>query len=119
MSGASTWTGSTSPAIRSRRIGADLVISTEVAEHLPESAADRFVELLTSVAPAAVVTAALPGSGGKDHVNEQPNAYWVAKFAARGFTLHEELTTRLRDEWRDAGVDQVFYKSLMIFRQRA
>jgi hypothetical protein len=89
-----------------------------VAEHLPESAADRFVELLTAVAPAAVVTAALPGSGGKDHVNEQPNTYWVAKFAARSFKLDDGLATRLRHEWRDAGVDEVFYKSLMIFRRQ-
>jgi SAM-dependent methyltransferase len=97
---------------------ADVAVSTEVAEHLPESAADRFVELLTALAPFAVVTAALPGSGGKDHVNEQPNEYWVAKFAARGFDHDFELALRLRDEWRAAGVDDVFHKSLMIFRRR-
>jgi SAM-dependent methyltransferase len=95
---------------------ADIAVSTEVAEHLPESAADRFVELLTALAPVTVLTAALPGSGGKDHVNEQPNAYWVAKFATRGFRSDEELAARLRDEWRAGGADEVFWKSLMIFR---
>jgi SAM-dependent methyltransferase len=95
---------------------ADVVVSTEVAEHLPESAADRFVQLLTTLAPAAVVTAAPPGSGGKDHVNEQPAEYWVAKFGARGFEYRRELSLRLRAQWRDAGVDEAFFKSLMIFR---
>jgi SAM-dependent methyltransferase len=95
---------------------AELAISTEVAEHLPESSADRFVELLTTLAPVVVVTAALPGSGGKDHVNEQPNEYWIEKFASREFAYSRELTMRLRDEWRDHGVAETFFRSLMIFR---
>lgn len=94
---------------------ADLVLSTEVAEHLPESSADRFVALLTTLAPIAVVTAALPGSRGKDHVNEQPNDYWIAKFSARRFTYERELTMRLRDEWPADGVAETFFRSLMVF----
>lgn len=95
---------------------ADVAVSTEVAEHLPESASERFVELLTSVAPVVVMSAALPGTGGKDHVNEQPSEYWIAKFAARGFAHDRALGARVREEWRDAGVDPIYFKSLMIFR---
>jgi SAM-dependent methyltransferase len=95
---------------------ADLAISTEVAEHLPESSADRFVELLTTLAPAVAVTAALPGSRGKDHVNEQPNEYWIEKFRAAEFAYDRALTMRLRDEWRDHGVADTFFRSLMVFR---
>jgi SAM-dependent methyltransferase len=95
---------------------ADLVVSTEVAEHLPESSADRFVDLLTTLAPIAVVTAALPGSGGKDHVNEQPNEYWIAKFAARRFEYEHGLTIRLRRDWEADGVAETFFRSLMSFR---
>jgi hypothetical protein len=91
-------------------------VSTEVAEHLPETAASRFVELLTALAPCAVVTAALPGSSGKDHVNEQPNEYWIEKFAERGFVFERDLAMRLRREWRLGGVDEAFYKSVMVFR---
>ena len=94
---------------------ADVVVSTEVAEHLPEAAAGRFVELLATLAPVALVTAALPGSGGKDHVNEQPNEYWIEKFAARGRHCDRELAERLRAEWRAAGVDEAFFKSVMVF----
>jgi SAM-dependent methyltransferase len=95
---------------------ADVAVSTEVAEHLPQSASERFVELLTAVAPVVLMSAALPGTGGKDHVNEQPSEYWIAKFAARGFQHDRALSTRLREEWRDAGVDPIYFKSLMIFR---
>ena len=95
---------------------ADVVVSTEVAEHVPESAGQVLVEIMTSVAPAAVFTAAMPGSSGRGHVNEQPNEYWIARFAERGFAYDSELGTRLRAEWRSAGVDEAFFTSLMIFR---
>jgi SAM-dependent methyltransferase len=95
---------------------ADLVVSTEVAEHLAESSADRYVDLLTTLAPIVIVTAAVPGSRGKDHVNEQPNEYWIAKFEERGFAYDFELTMRMRDEWRADGVAETFFRSLMIYR---
>ena len=97
---------------------AGVVVSTEVAEHLDRESADRFVELLTTLAPIAVVTAALPGQGGTDHVNEQPSEYWIEKFEARGFAFDGDLSTRLRAEWRDAGVEEFLCSSLMIFRDQ-
>ena len=59
---------------------ADLVLSTEVAEHLPERCADAYVDLLAEIADTVLMTAAVPGQGGADHVNEQPNDYWIKKF---------------------------------------
>jgi SAM-dependent methyltransferase len=96
---------------------ADLVVSTEVAEHLPKQVADRFVDLLCALAPVTVVTAALPGASGKDHVNLQPNEYWIAKFEDRGSAYDRELALRLREEWSAAGVDEAFFGSLMVFRR--
>ena len=63
----------------------DLVISTEVAEHLRSGNADAFVDNLVRHAKSAVFfTAAVPGQGGVGHVNEQPKAYWREKFERRG-----------------------------------
>lgn len=98
---------------------ADVVVSTEVAEHLQASAAERFAELLTTLGPVVVLSAAPPGSSGKDHVNEQPNEYWIARLAGRGFAYDRELALRLREEWRAAGVDEAFHQSLMVFRASA
>jgi hypothetical protein len=53
------------------RLTADLVLSIEVAEHLPGAWADRYVNFLYEIAKRAIViTAAIPGQGGTDHVNE-------------------------------------------------
>ena len=94
---------------------ADVVVSTEVAEHLPSSCADRFVDLLTSISENIVLSAALPGSGGNDHVNEQPNEYWIGKLRRRGYHFDRERSEHWRRRWREAGVAGCFARSVMIF----
>ncbi len=63
----------------------DLAICLEVAEHIPKENADQLLKLLTSLAPVVCFSAAIPGQGGANHVNEQWPDYWSAKFADRGF----------------------------------
>jgi trans-aconitate methyltransferase len=97
----------------------DLVVSTEVAEHLPEHCADRFVEMLTTISNRTILlTAATPGEkGGTDHVNEQPTAYWIEKMRAKGFNLDEPLSSQLQSLWKERGVAHCFWSSLMIFNK--
>jgi SAM-dependent methyltransferase len=98
-------------------IKADVAISTEVAEHLPEKCADRFVDVLVSIAQSAIIlTAAVPSAGGTDHVNEQPNEYWIAKMEQRGARLDDDLTRRWRTEWSRAWVAHCFASAVMVFR---
>lgn len=74
----------------------DLVQSLEVAEHLPASAADTFVDNLVRHAQGFILfSAAPPGQGGEFHVNEQPYEYWRKKFAARGYVACDCLRPRL------------------------
>ncbi len=63
----------------------DLAVSIEVAEHLPAEAADAFCDALVSAADLVVFSAAIPGQGGDNHVNEQKPRYWVDKFWQRDF----------------------------------
>ncbi len=96
----------------------DVAVSMEVAEHLPRRFADRYVDLLTHLSPVIVLTAAPPGQGGTNHVNEQPPSYWVSKFQQRSFTHAEELSQRWRESWKAAGdVDDMYQQNLMVFRQ--
>jgi SAM-dependent methyltransferase len=96
----------------------DVAVSMEVAEHLPEKIADRYVEILTRMAPIIVFTAAPPGQGGIDHVNLQPPRYWIMKFYQRGFRHAEELTQGWRDKWKTAGdVESWYYENLLIFQK--
>ena len=98
----------------------DVAISMEVAEHLPEDAAARYTDLLTRVSRIVVFTAAPPGQGGTDHVNEQPAAYWTVKFRERGFQHAEDQSRQWRDRWRKAGdVERWYYQNLMIFKRQS
>jgi SAM-dependent methyltransferase len=94
----------------------DLVISLEVAEHLPARVAGRFVALLTRAGAPVVLTAAPPGQGGTDHVNEQPRAYWVALFRAHGFDFDVETTAALSAGWKAAGATWWYHQNVMVFR---
>ncbi len=95
----------------------DVVISMEVAEHLPEPIADRYVDLIAKLGKNIVLTAATPGQGGTDHVNEQPHEYWIAKFEQRDRILDWTLTSSWRAAWRDSGhVQSWYYNNLLVFR---
>jgi SAM-dependent methyltransferase len=74
----------------------DLVCSLEVAEHLPLSSADGFVESLTRAAPVVVFSAAIPYQGGLHHINEQWQSYWATKFAGRGYIALDFIRPTIR-----------------------
>lgn len=103
---------------RFKQMSADLVISTEVAEHLPAACADGYVDLLCTIAHRYVVlTAAPPGQGGTDHVNEQPNSYWIEKFRAHGVRFLDPQTRAFRQEWASSGVDSARANNVMVFEK--
>lgn len=63
----------------------DLVLSLEVAEHLPHSRADSFVGDLCALGDAVLFSAAIPGQGGQEHVNEERQSVWAERFMQHGF----------------------------------
>ncbi len=63
----------------------DLAISLEAAEHVEQIFADTIVKNLTNASDVILFSAAIPGQGGTNHVNEQPPQYWAKKFANYGF----------------------------------
>ena len=69
----------------------DLVQSLEVAEHLPLAKAEQFVDTLTAHGSRVLFSAAVPGQGGENHLNEQPLGYWRAIFRKRGYAAIDYL----------------------------
>lgn len=69
----------------------DLVLSLEVAEHIEPASADVFVQNLVSAGKVIVFSAAVPGQGGQNHVNEQWLLYWKEKFLQHDFVVHDVL----------------------------
>ncbi len=75
----------------------DLAVSLEVAEHLPEHAADGFVDALTRLAPVVLFSAAVPHQGGLHHMNEQWQDYWAGRFARHGLEAVDAVRPRVWD----------------------
>jgi SAM-dependent methyltransferase len=94
----------------------DLVLSLEVAEHLPPADAAGFVDHLTALGPLVVFSAAVPGQGGAGHTNEQWPAYWSELFAARGY----EAVDCLREKfWENDGIEWWYRQNLLLFGRPA
>ena len=63
----------------------DLALCLEVGEHLAERASENLVKTLCGLSKRIVFSAAIPGQGGQNHINEQWTAYWQGKFAKFGY----------------------------------
>lgn len=76
----------------------DVAMCLEVAEHLPESAAETLVGSCVGAANTVVFTAATPeAGGGTHHVNEQPREYWIERFERQGYGYDETAAEALRE----------------------
>jgi ribosomal protein L11 methylase PrmA len=104
-------------------VSTDVVVSTEVAEHLPEICADRFIDILCNIADRVVITASPPKlnffRAGHLHLNEQPNEYWIEKFETRGFKYDRDISKRWCEYWKKRGVSGCYCKSTMVFQKKA
>lgn len=67
----------------------DLAICLEVGEHLPAESAPGLVKALAEAAPVVCFSAAVPRQGGRGHINEQYQRYWVELFAAHGLNAYD------------------------------
>ena len=63
----------------------DLAMALEVAEHLAPAKSEQFVDNLVRLSDRILFSAAPPGQGGRNHVNERPYGYWKELFERRGY----------------------------------
>lgn len=78
----------------------DVTLCLEVAEHIPESLVDPFLDNVTRFSDLLIMSAAQPGQGGHHHVNEQPKRYWVQRLAEKGFLYDRRCTGRLMETFK-------------------
>ena len=90
----------------------DLVVSTEVAEHLPPPCADTFVRSIAAHTDLVAFSAAVPGQGGTGHVNEQWPSYWASLFEAQGFTTLDIIRPRI---WDQSGDVFIIAQNLLVY----
>ena len=90
----------------------DLAMSLEVAEHLPPAAGAGFVDLLCSLAPVVLFSAAIPFQGGTNHVHECFPSFWQSLFARHGYLAIDAVRARV---WDDQNVEWWYRQNTLLF----
>lgn len=90
----------------------ELSVSLEVAEHLSPESASIHVRNLTTAAPLVVFSAAVPGQGGRHHVNEQWPSYWSRHFAAHGYRCLDVFRPHF---WEEPDVPYWYRQNMLLF----
>lgn len=74
----------------------DLVQCLEVGEHIPSVASRALVANLVKHSDCVLFSAAIPGQGGENRINEQTYEFWRAIFAEHGYAPYDFLRPLLR-----------------------
>jgi hypothetical protein len=90
----------------------DLVISLEVAEHLPSDCAETFIGCLTKLGPIIIFSAAIPFQAGIHHVNEQWPEYWAELFHQEGYVAIDCLRRKI---WNNESVAWWYAQNILMF----
>jgi SAM-dependent methyltransferase len=90
----------------------DLVVSLETAEHLPHEKAEIFVNSLVTHGDVVLFSAAIPGQGGTQHVNEQWPSFWAELFRKHGFVVVDCLR---REVWDNQQVAFWYAQNIMFY----
>ncbi|HET6251468.1 MAG TPA: class I SAM-dependent methyltransferase [Tepidisphaeraceae bacterium] len=94
----------------------DMAVCLEVAEHIPERAADTLIASISRHADAVLFSAAIPHQGGTNHVNEQWPSYWSEKFRRRGYRCFDSIRWTV---WNDPNVAWWFKQNTLIYLNNA
>jgi SAM-dependent methyltransferase len=93
----------------------DLAVCLEVAEHLPPGRAESLVDDLVRLAPVVLFSAAIPGQGGTDHINERFLSYWSDLFSARDHVLLDVIRPAI---WNEERCDWPYRQNAVLFAQK-
>jgi len=106
----------------------DVASSTEVAEHIPTSNSEIFVDnLCNSASKYIFLTAAGEGQGGTAHINCQPQSFWEGKFKTRRWKRCVEMEKIMKDRMQPLYANNgnnefpivwsFIYDNMMIFKK--
>ncbi len=94
----------------------DLAVSVEVGEHLQPDKSAGFVHMLTKLSDVVLFSAAIPGQGGTDHINEQWPSFWVALFEKNGYKVVDAVRGLI---WEDSRICHWYRQNLLLFVNQA
>lgn len=94
----------------------DLAICLEVVEHLPEAAADTIISSLAQASDNILFSAAIPGQGGQNHLNEQWPSYWIKKFEQHGYKFYDCIRPVI---WNNERIEYWYRQNMFIVSKEA
>jgi SAM-dependent methyltransferase len=89
----------------------DLALCLEVAEHLPESSARNLVNSLVKCSDVILFSAAIPGQGGQNHINEQWPDYWAQLFEEHDYVFLDIIRSLI---WDNPNVDFWYKQNIFL-----
>jgi SAM-dependent methyltransferase len=90
----------------------DLAISLEVGEHLSGDASQQLVSALCNASDMVLFSAAIPGQGGENHINEQFQSYWATMFVKCGYYPLDFFRPKL---WLDKDVALYYQQNMFLY----
>lgn len=93
----------------------DLAISLEVAEHLSPDSAENFVNTLAQLSDYVLFSAAVPGQGGINHINEQWQDYWVKLFNNLDYEAYDFIRPKI---WDNNRIPFWYKQNILFFSKR-
>lgn len=93
----------------------DLAICVEVVEHVSPAAGAEIIRGLARTADVVLFSAAIPGQGGTNHINEQWPSHWAAHFASHGLAAYDVVRPRI---WADSQVEVWYRQNIVVYARR-
>ena len=90
----------------------DLALCLEVGEHLPKKSSKILVQSLTGLSDHVLFSAAIPGQGGCNHVNEQWQSFWINLFKKYNFGCYDCFRPSI---WMDEKIPFWFKQNSFLF----
>lgn len=90
----------------------DLVLSLEVAEHIPPRHAESFIKTLAGCGDVIAFSAAIPLQWGSGHVNEQWPEYWAKIFGGEGYLPVDCIRRRI---WNNRKVEYYYAQNIVVY----
>ncbi len=93
----------------------DLVLSLEVAEHIPEKNSDTFIENLVNHGNLILFSAAIPFQCGQNHLNEQWPEYWDTKFKKFGYSVYDIIRPKI---WDNEKIEYYYRQNMFVYAKK-
>lgn len=93
----------------------DLALCLEVGEHLPITSSESLIETLVVSSPVVIFSAAIPGQGGVNHINEQWQSFWITLFDKHGYDVCDVLRPIF---WDNENVAYYYAQNMFLFIRR-